>query len=499
MVREDLIEYLKNKRGEQLDFFECRVGLDYRMFDTVCAFLNTKGGLIVLGVKGNNDPAGIDPERIDTYMRDIIRASNDPGIINPPFILHPETFRVNGKNVIAIWVPVSSQVHKCNNTIFTRVNDIDIKAIGQQIDEVYNRKRNFFTENTIYPFLGRDHFRKELLIKSRNLIRSHNPDHPWLSADDEELLRTAGLHTIDFKSGKEGYTLAAALLFGEDDVIRNILPQYRIDAMVRIIDTDRYDDRIVIQTNLIEAYERLMEFIGKHLNDKFFMEGGVRISLRERIFREVIANLIVHREYTNSHTATLIIYEDRVEIKNANNPRDYRRLKVGSFEPFQKNPNIARFYRILGRCEEIGSGIRNVIRYLAAYSDGLEPAFVEDQIFTTIIPLQKEHIQIITEGITEGLSEGITEGLNEGINAGINDGIIEHVSEKVRQNLGALILFLYRNEGVQTNALAHHLKVSDATVERYVSILKKTGAIEFRGAKKSGGFYLQEGFKSKLK
>jgi predicted HTH transcriptional regulator len=85
--------------------------------------------------------------------------------------------------------------------------------------------------------------------------------------------------------------------------------------------------------------------------------------------------MVKSREYTNAHTATFIIYKDRVEIKNANNPRDFRRLEIGSFEPFQKNPNIARFYRALGRSEEIGSGIRNVNKYLSVYANGALPYY----------------------------------------------------------------------------------------------------------------------------
>ena len=84
-------------------------------------------------------------------------------------------------------------------------------------------------------------------------------------------------------------------------------------------------------------------------------------------------------------------------------------------------------------------------------------------------------------------------------NEGINEGIIEQVSGGVRQNLSALIFFLNQNEGVQTNTIANHLNVSDATIERYISILKKLRVIEYKGAKKTGGFYLSEEFKSKLK
>jgi len=80
------------------------------------------------------------------------------------------------------------------------------------------------------------------------------------------------LYLKDLQSGKEGITLAEILLFGNDGLILNALPHFKTDAILPRDDTDRYDDRDDIRTNLIESYERLMQFISKHLNDKFYLE-----------------------------------------------------------------------------------------------------------------------------------------------------------------------------------------------------------------------------------
>ncbi|MEY8495589.1 hypothetical protein AALC16_21650 [Lachnospiraceae bacterium 29-91] len=60
------------------------------------------------------------------------------------------------------------------------------------------------------------------------------------------------------------------MLLGKDDVILDVAPAYLTDALLRRVNIDRYDDREIIQTNLVESYERLMEFGRKHLLDKFF-------------------------------------------------------------------------------------------------------------------------------------------------------------------------------------------------------------------------------------
>jgi len=57
------------------------------------------------------------------------------------------------------------------------------------------------------------------------------------------------------------------------------------DAILRREDTDRYDDRDDIRTNLINSYERLMQFVAKHLNDKFYLEKDQRINIRGKRFK----------------------------------------------------------------------------------------------------------------------------------------------------------------------------------------------------------------------
>ncbi|HHV86637.1 MAG TPA: winged helix-turn-helix transcriptional regulator [Petrimonas sp.] len=46
------------------------------------------------------------------------------------------------------------------------------------------------------------------------------------------------------------------------------------------------------------------------------------------------------------------------------------------------------------------------------------------------------------------------------------------------------------SEGLNTNDIAERINKSISTTERYISKLKKAGLIEFRGAPKTGGYYV---------
>jgi ATP-dependent DNA helicase RecG len=153
-------------------------------------------------------------------------------------------------------------------------------------------------------------------------------------------------------------------------------------------DTERYDDRLIVRTNLIDAFDLLMGFVEKHLSDPFYLEGTAAVSLRARIFRELVANIVAHREYTSAAPATMMIYKDRVEFKNPNVPHGRGPIDPAHFTPYPKNPTICKFFIQLGRYEELGSGVNNVTKYLPFYSPGAgAPSFIEDDMFTAVVPL----------------------------------------------------------------------------------------------------------------
>ncbi|MDR0681056.1 MAG: hypothetical protein LBG15_04280 [Dysgonamonadaceae bacterium] len=51
------------------------------------------------------------------------------------------------------------------------------------------------------------------------------------------------MYLHDEQTDKEGYTMAAALMFGKESTIYSVCPHYKIDALCRKENMDRYDDR----------------------------------------------------------------------------------------------------------------------------------------------------------------------------------------------------------------------------------------------------------------
>ncbi len=175
-------------------------------------------------------------------------------------------------------------------------------------------------------------------------------------------------------TGERGFNLAAILLLGKDDVILNACPSYETDALVRKVNMDRYDDRKIIRTNLIESFDRLMEFGRKHLPDKFFLEDENRVSIRNILVMEMVGNTLMHREFTSSYAAKFVIQRERMYVENANRAPEFQEGDAFRIVAFCMTPR--KRAEIAEYC-----GYRDVKHFTQNY---LKPLLAEERIVMTI-------------------------------------------------------------------------------------------------------------------
>lgn len=376
-----------------VEFKRCGNGIESDVYETVCSFLNRFGGDIFMGVLDDGTVLGVPKKAASDMIKNFIKVVSNPALFAPTVYLVPEIVPYDEeRSIIHVHVPPSAEVHSFKKTIYDRVDDADVKVTATgAIAQMYIRKQNVFTEKKIYPYAGMDDLRLDLLQKIRVMAQNHGGgQHPWTTMEDMDLLKSAGLYGRDIATGEEGFNLAAIMLLGKDDVIRNVSPTYVTDALVRKVNVDRYDDREIVRTNLIESYDRLFEFGRKHLPDKFFLEDTVNKNLRNTIVREMISNTLMHREYTSSYTAKFVIEKERMYVENANRAVSTRCITVENLEPNPKNPIIAAFFRNIGYADQLGSGVRNLFKYSQYYS-GQEPRFEDGDVFRIVVPLNEAY------------------------------------------------------------------------------------------------------------
>lgn len=391
MTTELMRQLLSKDEKITIEYKECQNGIYDDVYETVCSFSNRYGGYIIMGVKDSGIPIGLNRNMIKDMKKNFVNQLNNSDKMSPTLYLSIEEFEYDGMMLLWVYVPPTSTVEKCANRIYDRNEDgdMDITDSPIQLQNMYNRKSNTYVEHKIFPYVSLDDLRLDLMNKVRNLVKSRKPDHDWLQMSDQDILKSAGLWEKDFSSGVQGYNLAGVLLFGKDEVIRSCCPGYVTDAIYRVENLDRYDDRLQVATNLIESYELLMEFVAKHTSDKFFLVDNVNTSIRDLIAREVIGNILVHRDFSSAYPAKLIIEKDWLKTENWCVPRRHGNIMSDEFTPYPKNPLIQQFFANIGRTDTIGSGVRNLYKYTPIYSEGGKPELLEDDVFKISIPLNK--------------------------------------------------------------------------------------------------------------
>ncbi|VEU74189.1 Uncharacterised protein [Mycoplasmopsis citelli] len=235
----------------------------------------------------------------------------------------------------------------------------------------------------------------------------------------------------------------------------SVLPQYKNDAIFRVVNKDRYDDREVITTNLIESYYKLMDFGKKHLNDLFILDGIFRVDARSKILREIVSNTLAHRDYSSVYPVRMIIDDEKITVENSDLSHLMGQLDLNNFKP------IAKVFREIGFADELGSGMRNTYKNTRLYS-WANPIFEEGDVFTIIIPLKK----IATLKVGENVPQKREIYL------------IELIKEKIKEN-----------NKITRQEIAIHAGV---TVETIWRIIKKIDNLEYIGSSKKGYWKLNE-------
>lgn len=266
-------QILSEGEGFTIEYKTCENKIGASVYETVCSFSNRYGGHLVLGADDNGNALGVDRTASKQMHKDFANTLNNPQKMSPLLYLSLEEVEIDGKLLLYTYVPPSAQVQSCNGKIFDRNidGDQDITKFVDRVAQITLRKQATHTEREVFPYVTDNEIRFELVEKAKKMAVAHNSEHPWRNMTHKEILQSAGLIETDFRTGHTGYNLASILLFGRDDVIRSCAPGYMTDAIRRVDDLDRYDDRLMVGTNLIEAYEQLMDFISRHTLDRFFL------------------------------------------------------------------------------------------------------------------------------------------------------------------------------------------------------------------------------------
>jgi len=161
----------------------------------------------------------------------------------------------------------------------------------------------------------------------------------------------------------------------------------------------------------------------------------------------------------------------------------------------------------LGRVEEVGSGIRNVTKYLPFYAEGGKSEFIEDDMFVTNVYLkirEEEPIQGTTIKTNRTILQWVKENnLKQLVN--LLDKQLGEGWEKTEKRLGEepkkvrrkskaqlgenqikIVALVFMDKNITTKKLSEILGISTTAVEKNIAKLKLLGLLERIGPDKGG-------------
>lgn len=409
MTTAEFKELLKKGEGSQTEFKKCRSDVSSSVYETICAFSNRLGGVLLLGVDDDGTILGVNPQTADGMIKNIINTLGNKETFQPTVRIEPELVYVDGRAVIVINVLPSLVPLRYKNRYFDRNGDADqnISDNSELVLSLFERKSHHIFEERIVPGLSLADFDDETFDFCRNQVRSTSFSHPWLEMSNEEILESCNLVKKSAAGTIEGYKYAALIAFGSERALAEHLSGYRFELLFhkmtysrylenRPEDITRYDDRKTLRKNVIQSYRDMMDFVERYLPDKFYLPGTggtERQDLRVQLFREIVGNLCAHTDYGRRAPGFIEIFYDRVITRNSTRivPEIGEGvMSIDDIGVYTKNPLLVRILSQLSWVEDLGSGKRNIKKFAPLYYSNYKIEINSSQQFVFSITYQDD-------------------------------------------------------------------------------------------------------------
>ena len=407
-------QLLKKLQGIEWDDFEVKEAINAvpkDVWKTVSAFSNTSGGHIVFGVKednGNFIIAGVkDPDKLQNDFITTLRGEK----FNLQLSSKGFVYNFKQGRVLVFRIEEMSRQAKPiyyggdpRNT-FVRYAGSTQKASKDEIERMLREASEKSSDSMVLRGFGTRDLDTETINAFLRHLAVHHPVHPFLSCSREDML--IKLQAMVHPEGHPAcLTTAGLLLFGKTTRLLNQFPSYFIDYLVIPGAADdkagerRWVERYSSEENIIQTFINIYNRLRIRIPVPFSLkkDGITREDDPPSMpaVREALVNLLMHMDYFDRKGASIRVYDDKIELRNAGCLRFpiERLLKEHITEP--RNPLIAKTFRLLGWADRTGEGISKIAEGWSSMGYDA-PVFRDDKrtnLFEVILPLKKEKAEI---------------------------------------------------------------------------------------------------------
>lgn len=378
MNKDELIERLKGFEWNDVEFKESTREVSKDAYPTVSAFSNTAGGCLIFGVRYNNgvhETIGVID--VDKVQNDFLSALRSGDKMSRMISVKEDVIKDGDATLLVFHIPEARRQDKpiyLNGDIrlsYIRRGAGDEKCRKEEIERFLRDASDQRYDCEAVEADAETFFDPESLRWYRRLFDERKPGTGNGGQSDTEFLHEWGLLLED--GDRLIPTRAAILLFGRGAVVRQHLPRPVVDCQWLKMEwggtlpDERWSDRVVIEENLIRAWQQLVQKFMEHSQAPFQIDAA---SLRRDdvppdylAFREAAINLLIHQDFADHNRKPGIhFYRDRTVLSN---PGDLFADLDELLEPVEKpvrNPRIVAAFRRIGLSEQAGTGFRTIYR-----------------------------------------------------------------------------------------------------------------------------------------
>jgi ATP-dependent DNA helicase RecG len=466
---QELDELLTSGENERVALLKERVRPE-ELAETLAAFANRSGGIVLLGVGGRvrpkleglHDPTTAEEVALEAALictpplllplpRRVARGEQTMLLIEVPAGL-PHVYSVHGKYLIRDGIAnVPLPAHTLRQLLLERGSvGWERLPADATIDDLDQTKIQRYLERVGAPALDDPY---GWLQRRGCIVRNE------ATADDERAPMRAYLPTN-----------AGILLFARE--IERHVPQCEI-TLVRYRGVEMSDEfeRADIRDTLPEQARRAEGWVREHMRSGSKMVGLERQDWTEypaAVVREALINAIAHRDYAvRGEGIRIALFGDRLECYSPGRLPGHVTVDNLRDERYSRNEVLVQVLSDLGLIERLGYGIDRMLKLMA--NEGLPPPTFRETAAGFLVALQGR-------SIAEATPSGID--TSEWLRAGLNERQI------------AALLWLTEHRRI-TNREYRELtpEISDETVRRDLADLVERGLL-LRIGDRRGTYYI---------
>ena len=442
----------------------------------ICAFANTKGGTIYIGVHDKGEVLGLsDFHKLSEAIPLKIRQTM--GLLVDVHVLTADDDET--KKYLKIYVEKYPFPVSYHGKYYKRVGSTTQEVIGVELDRMILSVQGRTWDSIPVPNVQvSDLDERAFQIFKKRAMFTHRLTEEQLSVDNKDLIHN--LHGFE----NDYLTRATVLSFHPDP------EQWFTGAFIKIayfVDDANILYQDEVHGPLLVQVERAMEIIyTKYMKALIDYDG---IARRETYFfphdafRELLLNALIHRDYMNTAPIQIQIFKDKIDIWNIGKMPDDMKLEdlFTKHRSEPRNPNIANVFFRCGYIESWGRGYFKIQELCNKVNANLpEPENLSGGI-SVVCSASKQYMELATKYGVDGTTSADAHRLHRDCTE-----IAQRLHRDCPDFAQKTYDYICSNPYSTIKEISEKLDISIRTVNYHIAALKKAELIERIGSDTSG-------------